>query len=208
VRARIRLRKRNIRERREALTAARLILDQELEEFAEVEELLHVEGCIIRLCCCIFPFLPCCGSSSDKFSSLQNQLAPTRTTVLTTLSWIFPIDLLSPPDLLYTILNVPLPIPLSSTDPAPPLTLASWKEVTEDGVATALGYAAQVVHMMAIYLGKVLVYPITCVGSRSLIKDGISAMVGPRMSVSLFLKQRTSNEKDNRSVGFRCFPKG
>jgi hypothetical protein len=105
-------------------------------------------------------------------------------------------------------LNIPLPIPLASTDPAPPLTLASWNGVTEDGVATALGYASQVVHMMAIYLGKVLIYPITCVGSRSLIKDGISAMVGPRMSVFLSLKQRASNEKDHHSVGFRFFPKG
>jgi len=34
---------------------------------------------------------------------------------------------------------------------------------------------------LAAYLGKGLVYPVTCVGSRSLIRDGISAMVGPRM---------------------------
>lgn len=120
---------------------------------------------------------------SDLLTSLRSRLSPTRTTLLTTLSGIFPIELLSPPDLLYSILSVPLPIPLSSIDPAPPLSLPSQKEVTEDGVATALGYAAQVVQMMAIYQGKVLVYPITCVGSRSLIKDNISAMVGPRMSV-------------------------
>lgn len=118
---------------------------------------------------------------SELLTSLRSRLSPTRTTLLTTLSGIFPIELLSPPDLLYTILSVPLPIPLSSTDPAPPLLLPSQKEVTEDGVATALGFAAQVVHMMAVYQSKVLVYPITCVGSRSLIKDNISAMVGPKM---------------------------
>lgn len=62
------------------------------------------------------------------------------------------------------------------------------KDVTDEAVATALGFAAQVVQLMAAYLGEVLVYPITCVGSRSLIKDGISAMVGPRMYV--FARER------------------
>lgn len=38
--------------------------------------------------------------------------------------------------------------------------------------------------MLAWYLGKRLMYPLTCVGSRSLIRDGISAMVGPRMCVA------------------------
>ena len=63
--------------------------------------------------------------------------------------------------------------------------MPAHKYVTEEGVATALGFAAQVVQLLAVYLGEVLVYPITCVGSRSLIKDGISAMVGPRMYVQV-----------------------
>jgi hypothetical protein len=116
-----------------------------------------------------------------RLLSLRARFTPTRTTLLSNLSTIFPIDLFSPPDLLYTILDVPLPIPLSSTDPAPPLTLPAHDGVTEDAVATSLGYAAQVVQLLAAYLGKGLVYPVTCVGSRSLIRDGISAMVGPRM---------------------------
>jgi hypothetical protein len=118
---------------------------------------------------------------TQRLSALRMQFPITRTTLLSTLSTIFPIELLSPPDLLYTILDVPLPIPLSPTDPGPPLTLATHKEVTEDTVATALGYAAQVLHLLAAYLGKSLVYPVTYIGSRSLIRDGISAMVGPRM---------------------------
>ena len=76
---------------------------------------------------------------------------------------------------------MPLPIPFSASDPAPPLSLLNHKEVTEDVVATALGYAAQVVQILAAYLGKGLIYPVTCVGSRSLIRDGISSMIGPRM---------------------------
>ncbi|KAJ7806116.1 hypothetical protein B0H14DRAFT_2876540 [Mycena olivaceomarginata] len=107
--------------------------------------------------------------------SLQSRFTPTRTTLISSLSMIFPIELLSPPDLLYTILDVPLPIPLTSVGPAPPLSLPTHKDVTEDAVATALGY------LLAAYLGKGLVYPITCIGSRSMIRDGISAMVGPRM---------------------------
>jgi UV radiation resistance-associated gene protein len=114
-------------------------------------------------------------------ASLRARLAILRNELLTTLTFIFPIELLSPPDLLFTILDVPLPIPIGPTDPAPPLSLSSRKDVTEDTVATALGYAAQLVQLLAAYLGQRLVYPITCVGSRSVIKDGISAMVGPRM---------------------------
>jgi hypothetical protein len=120
----------------------------------------------------------------DNLRTLREKLRPTRTTLLATLSCIFPIELSSPPDLLYTILDAPLPIPLASNDPAPPMSLPAHKEVTEEATATALGYVAQVLHMLAAYLGKTLVYPVTCIGSRSLIKDGISAMIGPRMWVS------------------------
>jgi len=104
-----------------------------------------------------------------------------RGSLISTLSSIFPIELLSPPDLLFTIVDVPLPIPLSASDPAPPLSMAQCKDVSEDSVATALGYVAQVVNVLAAYMGKSLMYPVTCIGSRSLIRDGISAMVGPRM---------------------------
>jgi len=104
-----------------------------------------------------------------------------QTSLVSTLSTIFPIELYSSPDLLFTILDIPLSIPITSNDPAPPLTLPEHKDVTEETVATALGYVAQVVHLLAAYTGKNLIYPATCIGSRSLIKDGISAMVGPRM---------------------------
>ena len=112
---------------------------------------------------------------------LQERKHVLRTSLLSTLSTIFPIELYSPPDLLFTILDVPLPIPLTPNDPAPPWTLPNHKEVTEEAIATALGYAAQVLQILAAYLGKLLVYPVTCIGSRSLIRDGISSMVGPRM---------------------------
>ncbi|KAI6010183.1 hypothetical protein EDC04DRAFT_2610324 [Pisolithus marmoratus] len=112
-----------------------------------------------------------------------NRIPPTRTSLISVLATIYPIELDSPSDLLYTILGVPLPIPLNGNEPAPPLSLPSHKEVTEDAVATALGYAAHLVQLLAVYMGKGLVYPVTYVGSRSLIRDNISAMVGPRTSV-------------------------
>ncbi|KAF8845490.1 hypothetical protein BDN67DRAFT_920108 [Paxillus ammoniavirescens] len=117
----------------------------------------------------------------NNLTALHNRIPPIRTSLISTLSTIYPIELLSPSELLFTILAVPLPIPFTSNEPAPPLSLSSHKEVTEDTVATALGYAAHLVQLLAVYMGKVLVYPITYIGSRSLIRDNISAMVGPRM---------------------------
>ncbi|KAG2370284.1 hypothetical protein BDR07DRAFT_1386932 [Suillus spraguei] len=113
--------------------------------------------------------------------ALRARLSVIRASLISTLSWIYPIELLSSSELLFTILAAPLPIPFNTTEPAPPLSLASHKEVTEDAVATALGFSAQLVQLLAIYMGKGLTYPITCIGSRSLIRDNISAMVGPRM---------------------------
>ena len=117
----------------------------------------------------------------SSLSDIQQRTVDMRGSLISTLSSIFPIELLSPPDLLFTIVDVPLPIPLSPNDPAPPLSMSQFKDVNEDSVATALGYAAQVVNVLAAYMGKSLMYPVTCIGSRSLIRDGISAMVGPRM---------------------------
>ncbi|KAJ7596799.1 UV radiation resistance protein and autophagy-related subunit 14-domain-containing protein [Mycena floridula] len=154
-------RRERLRERKDMLALAEQQLNETAVAFSQAEDVVLQER--------------------SRLQSLRKRIAPTRTTLLSTLSSLFPIDLLSPPDLLFTILDVPLPIPLSATDPAPPLSLATHKEVTEESIATSLGYAAQVVNLIAAYLGKGLVYPVTCIGSRSLIRDGISAMVGPRM---------------------------
>jgi len=96
---------------------------------------------------------------------------------------IFPIEPIEPRDLLFGILNVPLPIPVGTNDPAPPHTLASDNTYDDETMASALGFVAQVVNMVAAYLGDALVYPVICLGSRSLVKDPISAMMGPRMYV-------------------------
>ncbi|KAI0320996.1 hypothetical protein OF83DRAFT_1168837 [Amylostereum chailletii] len=158
---RIRARREALRQRREALRQATSFLEEDSVAVVNADEELARER--------------------SRNAALRNRLNPVRVALISTLAYIFPIELLSGPDLLYTMLDVPLPIPLGTTDPAPPLTLASHKEVNEDAIATALAYAALVVQLLAVYLGKGLVYPITFIGSRSLIRDGISAMVGPRM---------------------------
>ena len=145
--------------------------DQELQIVKE--RFVAVSGSIISRTLIIF--------RSVRLDDLRRRFAPTHTALLLTLSTIFPIELSSPPDLLFAILDVPLPIPVTAKDPAPPLSMPSHKDVTEDTVATALGYVAQLLQLVAAYLGKGLVYPVVCIGSRSLIKDNISAMVGPRM---------------------------
>jgi UV radiation resistance-associated gene protein len=116
----------------------------------------------------------------SRLEVLRANLSSIRASLVSTLADIFPIELYSPPDLLFTILDLPLPIPLLPTDPAPPLSLPDHQQVNEDSVAAALGFVAEVLQLLSAYLGTSLTYPVTCVGSRSLIRDGISSMVGPR----------------------------
>ncbi|KAJ3856840.1 UV radiation resistance protein and autophagy-related subunit 14-domain-containing protein [Lentinula lateritia] len=155
------IRREQLRERRNMLANVEQQDEDEEQEWEEIEEDLLDERA--------------------RLASLRSLTILSRTGLLSTLSYLFPIELRSPPDLLFTILDVPLPIPVSPNDPAPPLTLPAHIDVNEETVATALGYVAVVIQLLAAYLGHVLVYPITYIGSRSLIRDGISAMVGPRM---------------------------
>ncbi|KAI0078487.1 hypothetical protein K474DRAFT_902051 [Panus rudis PR-1116 ss-1] len=158
LKARIDMKKEELRLRREALAEARRTLQEGIaEEETRERELLD---------------------ERTELVALRNRLPVLRSSLISIVSFIYPIELVSPPDLLFSILDVPLPIPVAPTDPAPPLNLTG---ISEDVVATALGYAAQVVQLLASYLNVHLTYPVTCIGSRSLIKDGISAMVGPRM---------------------------
>jgi hypothetical protein len=99
-----------------------------------------------------FPFPSTVDVSAKGQLTLSASERPKRTTLPATLSSIFPIELSSPPDLLYTILDASLPC---VKRPAP-ISLAAHKEVTEE--ATALGYVSQVLHMLAAYLGKASIY--------------------------------------------------
>ncbi|KAG8220167.1 hypothetical protein J3R82DRAFT_1200 [Butyriboletus roseoflavus] len=154
-------RRMQIRIRRDCLTKAKAL---------QVQEMTMLSVQVVRV-----------TEERNNLIAVRNHLPPIRTSLISTLATIYPIELLSPSELLFTILAVPLPIPFHSNEPAPPLSLSSHKEVTEESVATALGYAAHLVHLLSVYMGKGLVYPITYIGSRSLVRDNISAMVGPRM---------------------------
>lgn len=117
----------------------------------------------------------------SQLAALHIDMTSTRSNLIAILSEIFPIELYSPVDLLFTIVDVAIPLPVNVKDPAPPLTVPEHKDINEDSVATGLGYVAQVLQILAAYLGTNLLYPVTCIGSRSLIRDNISAMIGPRM---------------------------
>lgn len=122
----------------------------------------------------------------SKLLSVTSQQRAVRTTLVQTLDFIFPIEPISSQELLFAILDVPLPLPSGTSDPAPPLSLSDHPEVNEQSTASALGYAAQLVHLVSIYHGRILPYPITYAASRSMIRDPISTMQGPRMYVHAF----------------------
>ena len=82
---------------------------------------------------------------------------------------------------------------MGAKDPAPPLTMTLPKDlafkgkVDEKSTAAALGYVGLLVQILGNLSGVRkeggLSYPITCAGSRSLVKDTVSIMQGPRSSV-------------------------
>lgn len=178
VRNKIDLRREELRIRRQTLLEAHAALAEAVDEEQDRESEIFEERSVPA---CDFDCSTDIINARAQLSSLRSELPPHRSSLISTLSFIYPIELISPPDLLFAILDTPLPIPIAPTDPAPPLSLPNHKDITEDVIATALGYAAQALQLLAAYMNVGLTYPVTCIGSRSLIRDGISAMVGPRM---------------------------
>ncbi|KAG8856959.1 hypothetical protein FRB96_006222 [Tulasnella sp. 330] len=119
--------------------------------------------------------------SQSRTREMSFQQGTARTSLVRTIDFIYPIEPLVSGDLLFTILDVPLSLPNGPSDPAPPLSLPARPSINENSVASALGYAAHVVLLIATYLGRLLPYPITYAGSRSLVRDPISTMQGPRV---------------------------
>ncbi|GAA5987942.1 hypothetical protein JCM5350_006782 [Sporobolomyces pararoseus] len=108
-------------------------------------------------------------------STLQASILSRRTQIVTLLSHFFPIEPVlpssanpSPPPLLFSILSLALP---NSTYPS---------SYSDDLLSSALGHAAQLTLTLAAYLRVPLCYPIVWRGSRSVVKDEISMMKGPR----------------------------
>ncbi|KDQ17682.1 hypothetical protein BOTBODRAFT_29844 [Botryobasidium botryosum FD-172 SS1] len=157
----IRSMRENLQKRRETLASARQLLEaDEAEENAGAARISQLE---------------------DELAPVLAALPPRQRALLRAVDFIFPIEPISAGDLLFSILDIPLPIPVNSSDPAPPLTLPEYPSVNEDSIATALGYVAQITLLVSLYTGRILPYPITCAGSKSSIKDLISSMHGPRV---------------------------
>ncbi|KDN50331.1 hypothetical protein RSAG8_01667, partial [Rhizoctonia solani AG-8 WAC10335] len=145
-----------LRDRQEALRAATDVYDQAVQANDEKSDQVD--------------------SARATYLEIHNALTPRRMALCHTLDYIFPIepDAERAADLVFTILGVPLPVPVAPSDPAPPLN-------NEEAVSAALGYAAHVVALLGSYMNVRVPYPVTYVGSRSYVRDPISAMHGPRM---------------------------
>lgn len=101
---------------------------------------------------------------SVALSKVHESIRTRQTSLVRSLDRIFPVEPISAADLLFSILDVPLPIPVNPSDPAPPLNDPARPSINEDVIATALGYTAQVVHLLTAYMGFLVPYPITCAG--------------------------------------------
>jgi hypothetical protein len=103
------------------------------------------------------------------FSKLSRAFARRRSSLVSHLSYIFPIELVDATEVLFSIIGVPLPN--SSFDPS---------GADDDVVSSGLGLVALLVNTLATYLAVPIHYPVKPIGSRSLILDPISMMKGPR----------------------------
>lgn len=96
-----------------------------------------------------------------------------RARLLRDLECIYPIHLVDARELLYSIVDIPLPNGVAS--------LPHARKTDLEQAAAALGLVSQLVVLLSTYLATNIHYPIYAVGSRAMIQDGISTMHGPRM---------------------------
>jgi UV radiation resistance-associated gene protein len=178
VRSRLDEWKAEIKRRRERLESARSLHEEQKRSEKALEEQVEKERYYYQRISAIQTET---AITRRRHTTVLNTLSTVRTTLLQTVSFIFPIEPIEPKDLLFGILELPLPIPIGINDPAPPLTLSSDSSYNEEIMASAMGYVAQVINLLTAYLGDLPPFPVVCLGSRSLIKDPISAMMGPRM---------------------------
>ncbi|CAG8952921.1 hypothetical protein HYFRA_00007635 [Hymenoscyphus fraxineus] len=107
---------------------------------------------------------------SENTTELHQQ----RRRICEDLLHIFPIEPTKSP-LLFTICGLPLPN-------------SQFDDKDEDTISAGLGYVARVVYMLQYYLGVPLPYPITHLGSRSLINDHISILQDNQRTFPLYNK--------------------
>ncbi|WFD29113.1 hypothetical protein MSPP1_000118 [Malassezia sp. CBS 17886] len=103
-----------------------------------------------------------------------------RARILRDLDTIFPIKLVDARELLYSIVDLPLPNGVASMG-----TTGARSGASLDEAASALGLVAQVVVWLSTYLHTSIHYPIAFLGSRTVVQDAISMMHGPRARFAL-----------------------
>ncbi|CDZ96499.1 UV radiation resistance associated protein [Phaffia rhodozyma] len=163
----------NIQRREELLQAGEACLVEERAHIAEINSFSH--------------------TLTANRHALRPYFQYHRSRLTSTLEGIFPIGpKVHNRALVFTILDVALPTPIDK-EPAPPLHLAvedlpAGIQVDEQSIAAALGYVTMLVHLLAKYLRKGLVYPLTPAQSRSLVKDPVSDMQGPTRMFPLYSK--------------------
>ena len=111
--------------------------------------------------------------------SLQLSLAQRQAYLISELSTIFLIEPVDSGTFLFSICGTALPNSQFfdvRKEHSPTLALYN-----DDAISSALGYVAQVVHLLAAYLAVPLHYPVRCMGSRSLVHDPISQIKGPKI---------------------------
>jgi hypothetical protein len=108
---------------------------------------------------------------------MRLSFAQRRAFLISELAIVFPIEPVDAACLLFSICDIPLP----NSNFESTRHVSSTYKYDEEHIASALGYAAQVVHILAAYLAIPLHYPIKCIGSRSVVQDPISQMKGPKI---------------------------
>lgn len=168
-------------ERRDGLLASKLLEQEECRL-----ELANRRSALVVELSTIYPIEPISSSTSPP-SSIHNPSSVSRL-------------------LLFSIANIVLPKlePAQSISNKPSSASAAATTTTTTGagttpsliyffhskppeladddliVSTALGFVAHLVQLLALYLAVPLLYPISFIGSRSLVSDLVSRLPGPR----------------------------
>lgn len=130
-----------------------------------------------------------------ELARVQRQVSMHRARLLRDLDDIYPIQLVYARDLLYSIVDLPLPNGIATTKGNTTLV----HRTNLDDTTAALAYVAQLMVLLSTYLHTTLPYPLTSSGSRATVQDRISMMSGPRscvwitdMTVSFSLEKITN----------------
>lgn len=120
-------------------------------------------------------------------ADVQNDVTNQRARLTRDLDLIYHIQLEHARDLLYSIVALPLPNAVASTTKN---ASALVHKLPLEEVGSALAFVAQLVLLLSSYLHIPLPYPLTTVGSKAIVRDGISIMNGPRAYVLLSFNSR------------------